>query len=330
MARVLSGIQPSGDPHLGNYIGAMRHWVADQERDDCFFFIVDLHALTTQSDPRELRAATIDLAAWLLAVGLTPERATLWVQSHVHEHAELAWILQCFTAFGELNRMTQFKERREQQDFVSAGLFTYPALQAADILLYAIDRVPVGEDQRQHLELTRDVAARFNQRFGETFVLPEAAIPSVGGRVMNLQEPGKKMSKSTGAPSGTINLADPPDVVSRKVKSAVTDSGRDIVARDDKPAISNLLEIHSAMSGRTVAELEEAYAGAGYGAFKQDLAELLVERLDPLRRRHHELMGDPAELARLLEVGAERAQAIASKTLGTVYERVGLLPRGRA
>ena len=329
MARVLSGIQPSGDPHLGNYIGAMRHWVADQERDDCFFFIVDLHALTTQSDPRELRAATIDLAAWLLAVGLTPERSTLWVQSHVHEHAELAWILQCFTAFGELNRMTQFKERREQQDFVSAGLFTYPALQAADILLYSIDRVPVGEDQRQHLELTRDVAARFNQRFGETFVLPEAAIPSVGGRVMNLQEPGEKMSKSTGAPSGTINLADPPDVVSRKVKSAVTDSGRDIVAREDKPAISNLLEIHSAMSGRTVAELEEAYAGAGYGAFKQELAELLVERLDPLRRRHHELMSDPDELSRLLEVGAERAEAIASKTLGTVYERVGLLPRGR-
>jgi tryptophanyl-tRNA synthetase len=330
MARVLSGIQPSGNPHLGNYIGAMRHWVADQERDDCFFFIVDLHALTTQDDPHELRAGTLDLAAWLLAVGLTPERSTLWVQSHVHEHAELAWILQCFTAFGELNRMTQFKERREQQDFVSAGLFTYPALQAADILLYAIDRVPVGEDQRQHLELTRDVAARFNQRFGETFVLPEAAIPSVGGRVMNLQEPGEKMSKSTGAPSGTINLADPPDVVTRKVRSAVTDSGRDIAAREDKPAISNLLEIHSAMSGRTVAELEEAYAGAGYGAFKQDLAELLVERLDPLRRRHHELMGDPAELARLLEVGAERAQAIASKTLATVYERVGLLPRGRA
>jgi tryptophanyl-tRNA synthetase len=329
MARVLSGIQPSGDPHLGNYIGAMRHWVADQERDDCFFFIVDLHALTTQTDPGELRADTIDLAAWLLAVGLTPERSTLWVQSHVHEHAELAWILQCFTAFGELNRMTQFKERREQQDFISAGLFTYPALQAADILLYSIDRVPVGEDQRQHLELTRDVAARFNQRFGETFVLPEPAIPSVGGRVMNLQEPGEKMSKSTGSPSGTINLADPPDVVTRKVRSAVTDSGRDILAREDKPAISNLLEIHSAMSDRAIPELEEAYAGTGYGAFKQDLAELLVERLDPIRRRHQELMGDPAELSRLLEVGAERAQAIASKTLGTVYDRVGLLPRGR-
>jgi tryptophanyl-tRNA synthetase len=334
MARVLSGIQPSGDPHLGNYIGAMRHWVADQEESDTFFFIVDMHALTSHPDPAEVRDGTVDLAAWLIAVGLDPERTTLWLQSHVHEHAELSWVLSNYTAYGELNRMTAFKEKaakeQEKGEIVSAGLYTYPVLQAADILLYSTDRVPVGDDQRQHLELTRDVAQRFNQRFGETFVIPEATIPHVGGRIMNLQEPGSKMSKSSGAQSGVIALADPPDVVAKKIRSAVTDSGREIKVADDKPAITNLLEIYSTITGRTIADLETAYEGKGYGDLKGDLADVVVEALAPIRERHAALMADPAEISRLLEIGAEKAQAIASKMLATVYEKIGFLPRGRA
>jgi tryptophanyl-tRNA synthetase len=334
MARVLSGIQPSGDPHLGNYIGAMRHWVADQEENDTFFFIVDLHALTSHPSPEEVRDGTVDLAAWLIAVGLDPDRTTLWVQSHVHEHAELSWVLSNWTASGELNRMTAFKEKaakeQEKGEIVSAGLYTYPVLQAADILLYSTDRVPVGDDQRQHLELTRDVAQRFNQRFGETFVIPEATIPHVGGRIMNLQEPDSKMSKSSGAQSGVIALADAPDVVAKKIRSAVTDSGREIKVDDEKPAITNLLEIYSTITGRPIQHLENAYEGKGYGDLKSDLADVVVAALAPIRERHAALMADPAEISRLLEIGAEKAQAIASKMLATVYERVGFLPRGRA
>jgi tryptophanyl-tRNA synthetase len=329
VARVLSGIQPTGDKHLGNYIGAIRHWVRDQDVDDCFFFIVDLHALTVVPDPVELRESTLRVAAVLMACGIDPDRSTLWVQSHVHEHAELAWVLSNFTAFGELSRMTQFKDKSAKQQFVGAGLFIYPVLQAADILLYRTDRVPVGEDQRQHLELTRDVAQRFNSRYGETFVVPEPVIPKVGARIMDLQDPAAKMSTSAESPHGTLNLVDGPDEIRRKVRIAVTDTGREIVAREDKPGIANLLEILSVVTDRPLSDLEAAYAGKGYADFKSDVAEALIEYLRPIRERYEELMADPGEISRLLEIGAGKAQAIASKTLSDVYDRVGVLPRGR-
>ncbi len=332
MARVFSGIQPTGEIHLGNYIGALRRFVTAQDVDDCFFCIVDLHAITEKlPDPEELRAKTLDLAAIYLAAGIDPARATLFVQSHVHEHAELAWILNSFASFGELRRMTQFKDKstKQQDGFVSGGLFDYPVLMAADILLYRTDRVPVGDDQRQHLELSRDIAERFNARFPETFVVPEADIPPAegGARIMDFQNPTSKMSKSADSPMGTVKVTDPPDVLRRKIRSAVTDSGREVVFGRDKPAISNLLTVFSVVTGRPIGELEAAYAGTGYGDFKSDLAEVLVGYLGPLQERHRELSADPAELARLLEVGAQKAQAIAAKTLAEVYDRVGFLPR---
>jgi tryptophanyl-tRNA synthetase len=329
MARVLSGIQPTGEVHLGNYIGAIRHWVAGQDADDQFICLVDLHAITIPQDPATLRAKTIDLAAVLLAAGLDPSRSTLFVQSHVPEHAQLAWVLNCFTMFGELGRMTQFKEkgRKQQEAGVSVGLFVYPVLQAADILIYHADKVPVGEDQRQHLELTRDVAQRFNQRFGDVFVLPSAAIPMVGAKIMDLQFPEAKMSKSSDSPNGTLLVTDPPEEIRRKVKISVTDSGREVVAGPDKPAITNLLTILSAASGRTIDELQAAYQGKGYAEFKADAADAVVEFLRPLQQRYRDLSADPAEIGRLLEVGAEKAQAVAAKTLAQVYEVVGFLAR---
>jgi len=329
MTRVLSGIKPTGEVHLGNYVGALRQWVADQDEHDCFYSIVDLHAITVPQDPVELREATRRLAAILISVGIDPDRSTLFVQSHVHEHAELAWVLGCFTGFGELRRMTQFKDKatKQQEEQVTAGLYTYPVLQAADILLYRADRVPIGEDQRQHLELTRDIATRFNNRLGETFVVPDAAIPQVGGRVMDLQNPSAKMSKSEESPQGTIDVTDPPEAILKKVKIAVTDSGREIVAAEDKPAVTNLLGLLSAATGRQVPELEADYAGKGYADLKRDLGEALVAMLAPIRERFEELTGDPAELDRLLEVGAKKARAVARETLATVYERVGFLPR---
>ncbi len=330
--RVLSGIQPSGDFHLGNYIGAVRHWVADQDRNDCFYLIVDLHAITLPQNPQELRARTVELATILLAAGIDPERSTLFVQSHVHEHAELAWVLQCVATLGELRRMTQFKEKtaKGQESSSSAGLFTYPVLQAADILLYRTDKVPVGEDQRQHVELTRDIAQRFNRRFGDTFVLPEATVPPVGAKIMDLQNPGAKMSKSSESPQGTIAILDPPEDLARKVRTAVTDSGREVIAREDKPAITNLLTIHSIISGQPVDALEERYAGSGYAQFKSDLADELVAFLEPFQRRYHDLRDDPGEIARLLGIGAEKARAVASEMLALAYDRVGLLPMGKA
>jgi tryptophanyl-tRNA synthetase len=332
MARVLSGIQPTGDVHIGNYIGAIRHWVADQHVNDSFFCLVDLHAITLPHDPDTLRAKTLDLAAILLAAGIDPEVATLFVQSHVHEHAELAWVLNSYTGFGELQRMTQFKDKSKKagrEGFVSVGLFDYPVLQAADILIYHADRVPVGEDQRQHVELTRDVANRFNQRFGETFTIPEPAIPPLGAKIMDLQNPEAKMSKSADSPLGTLRITDPPDVIARKIKSAVTDSGREVTSAPDKPAISNLLTIYSVIEGRPVDELEAEYAGKGYGEFKKDLADALVAFLEPFQDRYEGLIAAPEDVAQLLEVGAEKAQGIASKTLASVYERVGFLPRMR-
>ena len=328
--RVLSGIQPTGEVHLGNLIGALRQWVADQDEYDTFYVIVDLHAITTPQDPATLREATLGMAASLLAVGLDPQRCTLFVQSHVHEHAELSWVLWTLAGFGELRRMTQFKDKaaRQQEASVSVGLFTYPVLQAADILIYQADRVPVGEDQRQHLELTRDIAQRFNSRYGETFVLPEAAIPRVGARIMDLQDPTSKMSASAASQQGVLRLSDAPDALRKKIRSAVTDSGREVQAREGKPELANLLTIMSAATAKDVPTLEAEYEGKGYGDFKGDLAEAVIEFLRPVQERYEELRGDPTELARLLEIGAEKAQAAAGKTLQTVYERVGLLPRG--
>jgi len=328
VARVFSGVKPTGDVHLGNYIGAFRHFVTDQDEHDCIFCIVDLHAITVPQDPEELRKASLALAAIYLAVGVDPARSTLFVQSHVHEHAELAWVLGSVTMYGELRRMTQFKDKMGKAEAsVTQGLFAYPVLMAADILLYHTDRVPVGDDQRQHLELTRDIAQRFNSRYGETFVIPKAAIPKVGARIMDLQNPEAKMSKSEDSPQGTIDLLDPPDVIRKKIKTAVTDSGREIVAREDKPAISNLLSIYSVASGKTIVELEAKYEGKGYGDLKKDLAEALVAYLEPIQQRFKQYASDPGEVARILEAGAEKAQSMASKTLATVYDRVGFLPR---
>ncbi|TMK52581.1 MAG: tryptophan--tRNA ligase [Actinobacteria bacterium] len=328
MARVFSGVKPTGDVHLGNYIGAFRHFVTDQDEHDCIFCIVDLHAITVPQDPEELRKASLALACIYLAVGVDPARSTLFVQSHVHEHAELAWVLGSVTMYGELRRMTQFKDKMAKAEAsVTHGLFSYPVLMAADILLYQTDRVPVGEDQRQHLELARDIAQRFNGRYGETFVVPQAAIPKVGARIMDLQNPEAKMSKSEDSPQGTIDLLDPPDVIRKKIKTAVTDSGKEIVARDDKPAITNLLSIYTVASGKSIPELESEYAGKGYGDLKKDLADALIAYLEPIQERYKKFASDPSEVAKILEGGAEKAQSMASKTLATVYDRVGFLPR---
>jgi tryptophanyl-tRNA synthetase len=334
MARVLSGIQPTGDFHLGNYIGAVRHWVPGQDLNDSFFVLVDLHAISFQlpEDPDDIRRRTVELAAILLTAGIDPERSTLFVQSHVHEHSELAWILDCVATVGELRRMTQFKDKaaRGQEGAASAGLFVYPVLQAADILLYDTDQVPVGEDQRQHLELTRDIAQRFNARFGETFVMPDAVIPPVGARIMDLQNPQAKMSKSADSPQGTLAVLDEPEGIRRKIRTAVTDSGRDVrFDPEEKPAISNLLTIFSVVSDRGIEDLEREYAATGYARLKADLADAVVAFLESFQAGVRERMADPAEIDRQLAVGADKAQAVAAKTLERVIERVGFLPRAR-
>ncbi len=325
MTRVLSGIQPSGAPHLGNLLGALQPWVAEQHRADSFYCLVDLHALTSPQDPAALRARTLEMGAVLLAVGLDPEVCTLFVQSHVHQHAELAWIMECTASFGELNRMTQFKEKAGRTDFVSAGLFTYPALMAADILLYDSDRVPVGDDQRQHLELTRDLAIRFNGRYGDTFVVPEAAYPTAGARVMDLQQPTTKMSKSVESEQGTILLADDPKVIERKVKRAVTDTEADV--RYDprsKPGVSNLLSILAAATGRTPQQAAEGYTQ--YGPLKADTAAAVVELITPIQQRYRDLVADPGETTRLLAIGSAKASDIAAATLARARDALGLLP----
>jgi tryptophanyl-tRNA synthetase len=297
---------------------------------DAYYFVVDLHAITLPYDPKELADRTLEVAAILLACGLDPEVCTVFVQSHVPEHTELAWLLNHLATVGELRRMTQFKAKAAEggEGALPAGYFNYPVLQAADILIYQADRVPVGEDQRQHLELTRDLAERFNTRFGQTFVVPEAYIPEVGGRVMDLQDPKAKMSKSGASPAGRIQVLDPPEVIRKKIRSAVTDSGREVVARPDKPAISNLLELFSVASGRKLEELEQAYAGRGYGEFKADLAEAVVAYLAPLQERYRRLRDDPDRLAGILEAGAAKAQAVARENLALAKERMGFLPRG--
>ncbi len=324
--RVFSGIQPTGAKHIGNYIGGMRQYVATQDQGDALFCIVDLHAVTVDYDPQDLHDRTLDLAALLYAVGLDPERCTLFLQSHVTAHAEAAWLLSSVTGYGQLGRMTQFKDKGEGRDFVSAGLFTYPVLMAGDILLYQTDIVPVGDDQRQHIELARDTAERFNARFGETFKVPRGVFPEVGARIMDLQEPTKKMSTTGGTAQGTVLVLDPPDVIRKKLKTAVTDSGREVrYAPDEKPGVSNLVEILSVASGRTIPEVEAAYDGRGYGDLKTDVGEAIVELFAPVQTRYAELRADETELRRLLRIGAEKARETAAPTLATMYEKMGFV-----
>jgi tryptophanyl-tRNA synthetase len=324
--RIFSGIQPTGAKHLGNYSGGFRQYAATQEEGDAFFCIVDLHSITVQYDPENLRTSTLDLAAMLFATGLDPERSTVFVQSHVTAHAEAAWLLSAVASYGQLGRMTQFKEKGERQEFVSAGLFTYPVLMAGDILLYQTNVVPIGDDQRQHLELSRDVAQRFNSRYGETFTVPEGRYPELGARVMDLQEPANKMSTTGGTEQGTVLIADPPDVIRKKFKSAVTDSGREVRHdRDEKPGVSNLIEIMSVATGDPIAEIESRYDGAGYGQFKEDVGEAVVALLDPIRQRYDALRADARELQRLLAVGAEKARKESDPTLERMYDVMGFV-----
>jgi tryptophanyl-tRNA synthetase len=331
---VLSGIQPTADSfHLGNYLGALRQWIALQDDHDAFYFIPDLHAITAPHDPAALRERTRRGVAQLLALGLDPARCTLFVQSQVPEHAELTWVLSCITGFGEASRMTQFKDKAAKQgaDRATVGLFTYPVLMAADILLYQADRVPVGEDQRQHLELTRDLAQRFNTRFGAgTFTVPEPFIPEGIGKIFDLQDPTAKMSKSSSSPAGIVDLLDDPKVSAKKIRSAVTDADREIrYDVEHKPGISNLLTIYSALTNRKIAELEADYAGKGYGDLKKDLAEVVGEFVSPLREKVTAYLEDPAELDRILAVGATQARDVAGATLRAVYDRIGFLPPPR-
>ncbi|WP_104526374.1 tryptophan--tRNA ligase [Blastococcus atacamensis] len=329
LPRVLSGIQPTaGSFHLGNHLGALRQWVALQDGHEAFYCVVDLHAITVAQDPAELRRNSLVSAAQLIALGVDPARSALFIQSHVPEHLQLSWVLECLTGFGEASRMTQFKDKsqREGTAGTTVGLFTYPVLMAADILVYQADRVPVGDDQRQHLELTRDLAIRFNGRYGDAFHLPEGFIPEGGARIMDLQSPEKKMSKSL-PPAGCIQLLDDPKVTAKKIRSAVTDTGREIVAdRENKPGVTNLLTIHSALSGTSVADLEQHFAGRGYGDLKKELAEVVVEFVTPVQQRTQELLDDRAELERILAAGAARARDVAARTVADVYERVGFLP----
>jgi tryptophanyl-tRNA synthetase len=327
MTRVLSCIQATGDVHLGNYLGALRNWAAGQHETDAFHGIVDLHALTVTDTPGVVGDATVRMAAMLFAVGLDPDVATVFVQSHVVQHSQLGWVMECTVSFGELSRMTQFKEKsaKRESDFVSAGLFTYPALQAADILLYDTDEVPVGEDQRQHIEITRDIAIRFNHRFGEVFTLPKAVVPKAGARVMDLQEPTSKMSKSAASDAGLINMLDEPALVLKKFKRAVTDSDSEVRHdRVNKPGVSNLLDILSACTGETPEVLAGKYSQ--YGPLKSDTGEAVIELLRPVQARYGELMADRGELASLLGKGAAKATEVASATLLRAYSAIGLLP----
>jgi tryptophanyl-tRNA synthetase len=324
--RIFSGIQPTGDKHLGNYSGGFRQYAAMQEEGEAFFCIVDLHSITVDYEPATLRQSTIDLAAMLFATGLDADRSTVFVQSHVAAHAEAAWLLSAVTSYGQLQRMTQFKEKGEGKEFVSAGLFTYPVLMAGDILLYQTDVVPIGDDQRQHLELSRDIAERFNSRYGETFRIPEGRYPELGARIMDLQEPANKMSTTGGTAQGTVLIGDAPDVIRKKFKTAVTDSGREVRHdRAEKPGVSNLIEIMSVATGDPIDAIESRYDGAGYGPFKEDVGEAVVELLSPIRERYEALRADERELHRLLAMGAEKARKESEPTLEQMYDRMGFV-----
>jgi tryptophanyl-tRNA synthetase len=326
LMRIFSGIRASGDKTLGNYSGGFRQYAATQEQGEAFFCIVDLHSITTPFEPEVLREATLSVAALLFATGLDPERSTVFAQSHVAAHSEAAWLLGSVASFGELRRMTQFKERSEEQEFVSAGLFNYPVLMAGDILLYQTEIVPIGDDQRQHLELTRNIAERFNARFGETFVVPEGVYPDEGARIKNLQEPERLMSTTRGAPQGVVRMVDAPDVIRKKFTTAVTDSGTDVRHDpEEKPGISNLIEIMAVATGSSIPEVEARYDGQGYGRFKEDVGEAVVELFGPIQRRYGELRADEGELRRMLARGAEKARAASAPTLEAMYERMGFV-----
>jgi tryptophanyl-tRNA synthetase len=331
--RVLSGIQPTADSfHFGNYLGALRQWVALQDEHEPFFFIADLHAITVEQDPKQLRERCLRAAAQLLAMGIDPDRSAIFIQSQIPAHAQLGWVLQCLTGFGEARRMTQFKDKSAKagEGAASVGLFTYPVLQAADILLYRPHFVPVGEDQRQHLELTRDLAQRFNHRYKKTFRLPEPYILKATAKIADLQEPTAKMSKSASSPAGIIEMLDDPKVSAKKIRSAVTDSGSEVTFDvEGKPGISNLLTIYSALTGRAISSIEEAYEGRGYGDLKKDLAEVVVDFVTPFRERTLELLDDQAYLTDVLKRGAEQAAVVAEATLRDVYQRVGFVAAGR-
>ena len=327
--RVLSGIQPTSDSfHLGNYLGALKQWVELQEGNDAFYCIVDLHALTGEIEPALFRKRTLASAAQLIALGISPEKSTLFVQSHVAEHNQLGWIMECLAGFGEASRMTQFKDKSAKggADTARVGLFTYPMLQAADILLYQAHYVPVGEDQRQHIELTRDLATRFNSRFGETFRVPEGHILKAGAKIYDLQEPTAKMSKSSGSATGVLELMDTPEANAKKIKSAATDTGREVKFDEkEKPGISNLLTIHSSLSGTSIADLEKQFEGKGYGDFKGEVAEVAVEYFRPIRAKALELLEDEKHLIDLLHEGADKARVVASATLQDTYKNLGLV-----
>ncbi|MEI6405895.1 MAG: tryptophan--tRNA ligase [Actinomycetes bacterium] len=329
--RVLSGIQPTSDSfHLGNYVGAVKNWITMQEENDAFYCVVDLHSLTVEQDPALLRKRTLTSVAQLIALGLDPEKCTLFIQSQVPAHNQLAWIMECVTGFGEASRMTQFKDKSQKNgnDRTVVGLFTYPMLMAADILLYQTNFVPVGEDQRQHVELTRDLATRFNSKYGKSFVVPEPYIMKATAKIYDLQDPTSKMSKSADSASGLIELLDTPEVNTKKIKSAVTDTGREILFDEtNKAGISNLLTIHSSLSGKSISELESEFAGKGYGDFKGAVAEVVVETLRPVRDKTHELLSDGNYLASVLKQGAQKAAEVADATVKHVYEVLGLIPR---
>jgi tryptophanyl-tRNA synthetase len=325
--RIFSGIQPTGRKHLGNYIGAITQYVAGQDRGEAIYCVVDLHAITVPYEPAGLRESVYDTAATLLAAGLDPGRCIFFRQSDVPEHTELCWLLSSMAAFGDLNRMTQFKDKAgAQRDLVSAGLFFYPVLQAADVLAYRAHEVPVGEDQRQHIELMRDIAERFNSRYGETLVVPEARIPAIGARIMDLQAPERKMSTTGGTPQGTVYVLDEPAAITKKVRSSVTDSGSGVRRAPDKPGVSNLIDILAAVRGIQPEAVEREFDGAGYGTFKQAVADALVEYLAPVRTRYQELRADESELERILSAGADKARAIAADTLADVRTAMGVGP----
>jgi tryptophanyl-tRNA synthetase len=323
--RIFSGIKPTGDATLGNYSGGFRQYAATAEQGEAFFCIVDLHAITVEYDPADLHQRTFDLFSMLVATGLDPDRTTVFAQSHVTAHAEASWLLGAVTGYGQLGRMTQFKEKGVEQEFVSAALFNYPILMAGDILLYQADVVPIGDDQRQHLELSRDIAERFNHRFGHTFTVPDGVYPEVGARIMSLQDPLAKMGKTGSSEQGTIYLLDEPDVIMRKFKSAVTDSGRDVRRAEDKPGVSNLIDIMSVATGSSPESIEEGYGDVGYGTFKTAVGEAVVELIAPIRARYDELRADEGELVRMLAVGAEKARAAAEPTLSRMYEAMGFV-----
>ena len=321
--RIFSGIQPTGGKHLGNYSGGFRQYAATQDLGEVFLCIVDLHSITVAYEPDDLRERTLDLAAMLFATGMDPDRSTVFVQSHVSAHAEAAWLLNAVATVGELRRMTQFKDKADRQESVTSGLLTYPVLMAGDILLYQTDAVPIGDDQRQHLELARDLALRFNSRFGELFTVPEGIYPEVGARIMDLQEPERKMSTTGGTAQGTVGILDTPETVVKKFKSAVTDSGREVRRAPDKPGITNLIDIMSVATGEAPEAIEARYDGEGYGAFKADVGEAVVALFDPVRRRYEELRADEGELRRLLAVGADKAREASAPTLARMYGLMG-------